>query len=132
MINIFKLNKKRDQQEINKEYIFKNVLGKIHNKIELNSTKGVPQLIYVIPRVILGLPAYDQINCAAYCVNKLRANGFIVVYTYPNLIFISWDHVPSTLKNPEYKTLAYEILTKPEGDYSGIIKEISNFKTLKN
>ena len=132
MINIFKLNKKRDQQEINKEYIFKTVLGKIHNKIEINSTKRVTQLIYVIPKVIFGLPTYDQINCASYCVNKLRANGFIVVYTYPNLVFISWDHVPSTLKNPEYKTLAYEILTKPEGDYSEIIKEISNFKKIKN
>ena len=132
MINIFKLNKKRDQQALNKEYIFKNVLGKIHNKIEANSNKGVPQLIYIIPRIILGLPTYDQINCASYCVNKLRANGFIIVYTYPNLLFISWDHVPSTLKNPEYKTLAYEILTKPDVDYSEIIKEISNLKTLKN
>ena len=131
MINIFKLNKKRDQRELNKKFVFGNILRKIHNKIEANSNKGVPQMAYIIPRVIIGLPAYNQINCAAYCVNKLRANGFIVVYTYPNLLFISWDHVPSTLKNPEYKVLAYEILTKPEGDYSEIIKDISNTATPK-
>lgn len=131
MINIFKLNKKRDQQDLNKEFIFRNILRKIHNKIEANSNKGVAQLMYVIPLVIIGLPTYDQINCAAFCVSKLRANGFLVVYTYPNLLFISWEHVPSTLKNPEYKTLAYEILTKPEGDYSEVIQRIANFKNTK-
>ena len=104
MINIFKLNKKRDQQDLNKEFIFRNILRKIHNKIEANSNKGVAQLMYVIPLVIIGLPTYDQINCAAFCVSKLRANGFLVVYTYPNLLFISWEHVPSTLKNPEYSS----------------------------
>ena len=131
MINIFKLNKRRDQKELNKEFIFQTILKRIHNKIEMSSIKGIAQIIYIIPKVIIGLPIYNQINSAAYCVNKLRANGFIVVYTYPNLLFISWEHVPSTLKNPEYKTLAYEILTKPEGDYSEIIQKLSNQKNIK-
>ena len=131
MINIFKLNKKRDQKNLNKEFIFRTVLRRIHNKIESRGEKGAAQTIYVIPRVILGLPTYDQIKCASYCVNKLRSNGFIIVYTYPNLLFISWDHVPSTLKNPEYKVLAYEILTKPDRDYSEIIQNLANTTTIK-
>jgi len=131
MINIFKLNKKRDQKELNKSYIYKKILNRIHNKIKSTSHQGVPQMVYVIPKVIIGLPIFDQINCAVYCVEKLRANGFIVYYTFPNLLFISWEHVPSTLKNPQFKPIAYEILTKPERDYSQIIQRISNFKNQK-
>ena len=129
MINIFKLNKKRDQNQLNKRNYFQKVLRKIHNKIERTSDKGFSQAIYIIPRVVLGLPVYDQLHCASYCVNRLRANGFLVIYTYPNMLFVSWGHVPSTLENPQYKPIAYEILTKPEKDYSAIIQRISNNKT---
>ena len=125
MINILKLNKKRDQKNINKEYIFRHVLKKIHTKIENTSDKGTGYLVYIIPKVILGLPTYNQLSCAAYCVQKLKANGFIVVYTYPNMLFISWEHVPSTLQNPQYKMIAYQILTQPDKDYSNIIQNIS-------
>ena len=128
MLNIFKLNKKRDKKLLSKETSFRTILRKIHNKIENTSEKGMAQTIYIIPKVLIGLPVFDQIQCASYCVNKLRANGFLVVYTYPNMVFISWDHVPSTLKNPEYKPIAYEILTKPDKDYSAIIQKIANYK----
>tara|TARA_B110000967_G_C18778374_1_gene506875 strand:- start:715 stop:1119 length:405 start_codon:yes stop_codon:yes gene_type:complete len=127
MINILKLNKMRDRKNMNKEFIFKRVLKKIHTKIENTSERGFAQAIYIIPKVILGLPAYNQLKCAAYCVNKLKANGFLVVYTYPNMIFISWSHVPSTLVNPQYKMIAYQILTQPEKDFSSIIQQISNY-----
>ena len=131
MLNIFKLNKNRDRKLLNKNVAFKAILKKIHLKIENTSEKGIAQTIYVIPKVLLGLPVYDQIQCASFCVNKLRANGFLVVYTYPNMLFISWDHVPSTLQNPEYKPLAYEILTKPDRDYSDVIKKIANYRNNK-
>ena len=131
MINIFKLNQKRDQTEVKKEFIFGRILTRIHTKIKSIGEKGQSHAIYIIPKVILGLPIFDQVNCAAYCVNKLRYNGFIVLYTYPNLLFISWGHVPSTFINPEYKPIAYEILRKPDRDYSHIIKRISDLKDTK-
>ena len=30
-------------------------------------------------------------------INKLNKNGFNVNYTYPNLLYISWQHVPSEI-----------------------------------
>jgi len=128
MINIFKLNNTRERKEKNKLVVYKKILEIIHNRITISNEKGHGQTIYIIPKVLIGLPVFDQIQCASYCVNKLRANGFLVVYTYPNMIFISWDHVPSTLKNPEYKPIAYEILTKPDRDYSEIIQKIASHK----
>ena len=56
MLNIFKLNKKRDQKLLNKENSFQTILRKIHNKIETTSDKGMAQIIYIIPKVLIGLP----------------------------------------------------------------------------
>jgi len=39
MLNIFKLNKKRDQKLLSKETSFRTILRKIHNKIENTSEK---------------------------------------------------------------------------------------------
>ena len=40
----------------------------------------------------------------AYVIEKLRENGFIIRYTHPNLLFISWKHwVPSYVRNEDFK-----------------------------
>ena len=126
MINIFKLNTMRDRTLQTKLEIYNSVLKKIHTKIKFNSKLKVSQAIYIIPKLVLGLPTYNQINCAIYCVNKLKFNGFIVIYTYPNMIFISWDHVPSIISNPDVAPVAYEIKSNPDKDYSALIYKISN------
>ena len=126
MINIFNLNYKRDEKEIKKVETYRKILSKIHTKIKINSGKSLTHLVYIIPKYTPGLPAYDQIKCAEYCYERLKKNGFIVLYTYPNMVFISWDHVPSTLKNPDVKPLEHEFATNPYKDYSNIVYQISN------
>ena len=132
MINIFNLNYKRDEKEIKKVETYRKILIKIHSKIKLNSNKSLTHLVYIIPKYIPGLPAYDQIKCAEYCYERLKKNGFIVLYTYPNMVFISWDHVPSTLKNPDVKPLQHEFATNPYKDYSSIVYQISNINPKQN
>jgi hypothetical protein len=126
MLNIFELNKKRDEKEIKKIETYRKILTKIHNKIKLNGSKGIEYSIYIIPKFVPGLPAYDQIKCADYCVERLRKNGFVTIYTYPNLIYISWAHVPSTIKQPEVLNVGYQIISNPYKDYSNLVYEISN------
>ena len=126
MINIFNLNYKRDEKEIKKVETYRKILEKIHNKIKNNSKKSVTHLVYIIPKFIAGLPAYDQIKCAEYCHDRLKKNGFVIMYTYPNMLFISWEHVPSRLKNPNIKPIEYEITTNPYKDYSKIVHQLSN------
>ena len=41
MLNIFKLNQKRDQKLLNKKTSFQAILRKIHNKIESTSEKSM-------------------------------------------------------------------------------------------
>lgn len=126
MLNIFELNKKRDEKEIKKVETYRKILKKIHNKIKLNGEKGLEHAVYVIPKFVMGLPAYDQIKCADYCVERLRKNGLVTIYTYPNLIFISWAHIPSSIKQPAVSELGYEIISNPYKDYSNIIYQISD------
>ena len=126
MINIFKLNKIRDEKEIQKHETYRKVLVKCHSRIKIQGDKGISHCVYTIPNIVFGLPAYDQIKCAEYCTDNLRRNGFVVVYTYPNLLYISWEHVPSSIKNPEIKTMEMEIITNPHKDYSGIVYNLNN------
>ena len=79
-----------------------------------------------------GLPAYDQIKCAEYCIDKLKKNGFVVVYTYPNLMYISWEHVPSVIRNPEVKNMETDLLTNPYKDYRSIIYNLTNIDNNSN
>ena len=53
-----------------------------------------------MPEVIIGIPLYDYRDCTAYVIEKLRENKFVVRYTHPNLLFISWKHwVPTYVRN---------------------------------
>jgi len=126
MINIFDLNKNRDEKEINKYKTYREILKKCHSKIKLVSKESYTNCCYIIPKIVMGLPKYDQILCAEYCVEKLRKNGFVVVYTFPNLLYISWEHVPSTIKNPEVKSIHNEIKSNPYKDYSNIIYKLKD------
>ncbi len=132
MINIFKLNKTRDEKEIQKVETYRRVLDKCHSRIKIQGNKGITHCMYTIPNIIFGLPAYDQIKCAEYCIERLRKNGFVVVYTYPNLLYISWEHVPSSIKNPEIKTMEMEIVQNPHRDYSSIVYNLNNRNDANN
>lgn len=97
MLNIYALNNIRDQKEINKFQIYKEVLKKCHHRIKIHSSKGESFCFYIIPEYIYGIPKYDTLNCANYIIDKLIKNGFKTIYTYPNLIYISWNHIPSEI-----------------------------------
>ena len=99
MLNIFSLNNVRDQKQLNKYHIYKKVLKKCHHRIEICANKGDGCCFYVVPEFIYGIPKYDTLSCASYIMKRLHSNGFYVTYTYPNLIYINWEHIPSELKN---------------------------------
>ena len=51
----------------------------------------------------MGIPSYDVASCTSYIIQKLRDNGFIVKYTHPNLVLISWKRWIPMHKRMEYK-----------------------------
>ena len=100
-INIDELYEKKQQRDLNTLNTYNKILTRIHNKIKYISKQTITEKFcwFVIPEVVLGVPKFDHTSCTAYIIHKLRENGFIVKYTHPNLLFISWNHwVPTYVR----------------------------------
>ena len=73
---------------------YRKVLGRVHSRIKcVSRVRGSQEFCwYIVPEMIIGLPKFDNAACIAYIINELKVNGFVVRYTHPNLLFISWKH----------------------------------------
>ena len=101
-VNMDELYEKKKQHDLNTLTIFNKILNRIHNKIKTVSRFQINNQFcwYVIPEMIIGVPKYDHTSCTAYIIDHLRNNGFLIKYTHPNLLFISWKNwVPSYVRN---------------------------------
>ena len=101
-LNLDELYNKKQQQDLNVLNNYNKILQRIHNKIKYISKNVVNDNCcwYLMPEMVIGVPKYDYKDCTAYTIDKLRANGFIVRYTHPNLLFISWaTWCPSYVRN---------------------------------
>lgn len=89
--NLFEKRVARDTARLR---AYNQILGQIHTRIRSTAElPGTPNyVIYTVPPFILGLPAMDLQDCIVYLVHQLRTGGFQVRFTYPNLLWISWQH----------------------------------------
>jgi len=104
-INLDELYQKKQEQDKNQLFTYNKILTRIHEKIKLTSRQKCNQQFcwFIVPEIILGVANYDHAGCIAYLVDKLQENKFLVRYTHPNLLLISWLHyVPNYVRN-EYK-----------------------------
>jgi len=101
-INIDELYDTKKEKDLNKLGIYKKILSRVHVRIKTTSRQPTNNNAcwFIVPEIIIGVPKYDHGSCIAYILDQLRDNGFIVRYTHPNLLFISWNHwVPSYVRN---------------------------------
>lgn len=132
-INLDELYEKKQEQDKNKLFTYNKILTRIHEKIKLTSRQKCNQQFcwFVVPEIILGVANYDHAGCIAYLVDKLQENNFLVRYTHPNLLLISWLHYVPNYVRTEYKKktgttideFGHPILYDAEGKvikYSGI------------
>ena len=91
-INLDDLYERKKQSDLNTLKVYNKILQRIHGKIKTHSRVNRNEQFcwYVIPEMIIGVPRYDVAACTAYLIDKLRDNGFVIRYTHPNLLFISW------------------------------------------
>lgn len=104
-INLDELYEKKKEQDKNKLFTYNKILTRIHEKIKLTSRQKCNQQFcwYVVPEIILGVANYDHAGCIAYIVDKLQENNFMVRYTHPNLLLISWHHYVPNYVRTEFK-----------------------------
>ena len=100
------LYEKRIQRDTSRLKAYNQILSQIQNRIfhtsQLSETANY--IMYTVPPFVLGLPAIDLEDCIVYVVHMLRQNGFVVRYTYPNLLHISWKHY-ETQYNKEHNPI---------------------------
>jgi hypothetical protein len=100
------LYEKRIQRDSSRLKAYNQILTQIQNRIfhtsQLSETANY--IMYTVPPFVLGLPAIDLEDCIVYIVHMLRQNGFVVRYTYPNLLHISWKHY-ETQYNKEHNPI---------------------------
>ena len=122
LINIDELHREKEIKMKNKLDIYENILKKCHFRI-----KSTAKLIsapnccfFIVPRYIYGSPLYDINQCIMFLIQSLNNNGFEVLYTNPNLLYISWEGK----KNPKN----FKVLQKREKGY----KSIEDYKPTGN
>ena len=123
-INIDDLYEKKRQRDMFQLNIFNKILRRIHSKIQLTSRQKKSEKIcwFVVPEIMLGVPAYEQSGCIAYVMDKLKSDGFGVKYVHPNTLFISWGHwvpnyVISEIKSKtgvEYDNYGNKVISETE------------------
>ncbi|MDA9216404.1 hypothetical protein N9O88_01105 [bacterium] len=93
-LNLDELYERKKISDLNTLKIYNKILNRIHSKIKHLSRihRTEQHCWYVIPEVIIGVPKYDHSSCTAYIIDKLKSNGFLIRYTHPNLLFISWKN----------------------------------------
>lgn len=100
-LNLDDLYEKKKKQDLNTLSVYNKILNRIHSRIKTISRQQTSEQYcwYIIPEMIIGVPKYDNGACIAYIIDKLKENGFVVRYTHPNMLFISWKHwVPSYVR----------------------------------
>ena len=123
-LNMDELYVKKQQQDLNVMNNYNKILSRVHNKIKYVSKQLINDQCcwYVMPEMMIGIPKYNCAECTSYVIEKLRDNCFVVRYTYPNLLFISWKHwVPSYVRN-EIKKKTGQIVD----EYGNLVNENDN------
>ena len=101
-VNMDDLYERKKKQDLNTLSTYKKILGRIHNRINKISKQHTDHQFcwFLVPEMMIGVPNYDHGACVAYCIDELRENGFMIRYTHPNLLLISWQHwIPSYVRN---------------------------------
>ena len=101
-INLDDLYERKKQYDLNTVAIYNRILNRIHIRVKTVSRQQATEqhCWFVIPEMIIGVPRYNNGECTAYVIDKLKENGFMTRYTHPNLLLISWKHwVPSYVRS---------------------------------
>jgi len=111
-ISLDDLYNRTQQTEDLRIRVYKKILNRAHQKIRYTSRQKNTEhfCFYVVPEFLVGTPRYDSAACIAFIMDKLHQNGFIVKYTHPNLLFISWKHyIPKYQRSNFKKKYGYNI-----------------------
>ncbi len=90
-LNILELHRTINEKKNRKTECYDKVLEICHKKINLAAEQKRLRCMIQVPEYICGYPLYDLNDCLNYLLTSLKANGFLVNYYFPKVLYISWD-----------------------------------------
>jgi hypothetical protein len=126
-LNVDELYEQKKQEDLAKLYTFNRILTRVHDKIKVASRQKNSQQFcwFLVPEMLMGVPNYDKNGCITYLISKLEENDFVVRYTHPNLLFISWKHYVPNYVRTEIKKKTGTVIDK-FGNYVSEADEASD------
>jgi len=93
-LDLDSLYKSRQTRDHNALQLYKKILARIHLRIKCVSRRDadIQHCWYLVPEMVIGAPKFNNGQCVAYVLHQLKQNQFLVRYTHPNLLYISWNH----------------------------------------
>lgn len=119
---------------------FEKILNLCFKQIGKTVTLNRNVCLFEVPEFMLGHPTYSLERCVVYLFEKVRQNGFNVVFFFPRILQISWnaevDNTKKILGNPvqylqplEAPIKSLEFLdTSKQPDNKQKFKSITEFK----
>ena len=130
MISIHQLHRDIDKRERQKNTTYNSVLNKCHHRIiTVNAKSNDCYCFFVVPTFMFGVPLYDMTKCIIFVMENLISKGFRVVYTHPNLLFISWREKPKNIE-PE-KSSELGLISNNYNQQQPSIYHSTDIKTLE-
>jgi hypothetical protein len=113
-LNLDELYEQKKQEDLAKLYTFNRILTRAHEKIKVAARQKNSQQFcwFLVPEILIGVPNYDKNACITYMISKLEENDFVVRYTHPNLLFISWKHYVPNYVRTEIKKKTGTVIDK--------------------
>lgn len=126
-LNLDELYEQKKQEDLAKLYTFNRILTRVHDKIKVAARQKNSQQFcwFLVPEMLMGVPNYDKNACITYLISKLEENDFVVRYTHPNLLFISWKHYVPNYVRTEIKKKTGTVIDK-FGNYVSDAEEASD------
>ncbi len=90
--NVNTLHQEKNKKEDIRSQMFKSVLKLCIEKItSTNTHTDNTFIIFELPRVLIGYPAYDIQLCCNYIIRKLQSHGYSVQQINSNNLYIDWS-----------------------------------------
>ena len=104
-LDLDSLYKSKQARDHNALQLYRKILARVHTRIKCVSRRDadLQHCWYLVPEMVIGAPKFDNGQCVAYVIHKLRTNQFLVRYTHPNLIYISWEHWTPSYVRAEFR-----------------------------
>ncbi len=91
-VSVKDINNLMTSKQKNKVVIFEKIYDMCQTQIIKYAKNDKYRCFYEVPEFILGMPLYNLNQAIIHVLEKLKKNGFMVKYYFPNHLYISWDY----------------------------------------